>query len=53
MQEILEEWRGSNGLHAMGFHGVLDFSDVHFQGVLDFTGACDTIFRGCRLISRG
>jgi hypothetical protein len=53
MQEVLEEWRGSNGVLAMGFQGVLDFRDVHFQGVLHITGACDTIFRGCRVTALG
>ncbi len=42
MQVVLEELGGSNGVLAMGF-----------QGVLDFTGACDTIFRGCRVTAKG
>ncbi len=51
-------FRGVEGLQrctysTMRFQGVLDFSDVHFQEVLDFTGACDTIFSGCRVTARG
>ncbi len=56
-----QEMLGFTDVHARGFSGVeglrrcacnrisgiAGFSDVHFQGVLDFTGACDTIFRGC------
>jgi hypothetical protein len=49
MQEVLEEWRGSNGVHLIGFQGVLDFSDVHFQGVLDSAHA--TRFSGGALCS--
>jgi hypothetical protein len=30
MQEVLEKLGGSNGVLAMGFQGVLDFSDVQY-----------------------